>query len=356
MSSRYERAGTIGFRCVQDVPVAEQSSCTAPLCGSFEPPSAFVDLSKSAEWAAWGVSGSSTVIRNSGSAGAISDVAHTNASLTTCRGQLSFSWTDGSGANATTVNNTRVGVCQANGGGIALTVTSKPGKHTFSVFASSQAASFIINATLTDGGEPAGRPYNELLSATAVDMAAKVWYNIRFNLDFTTKTAGAALKVHLAAPQSNGHYAPLPPPPPLPPCATPLCGNFAPLQPGQKVDLSALGTADWAHFGDKKATATIAGAPLPYAAAGAAVPTDPTDKSLFSLAGGASLVGSQAAGFTDLRSGSPGKTAVVTLTAHLEGAGHNIDGFSMTFRYIAGERLSMLSRCTKRLHSIQADS
>ena len=78
------------------------------------------------------------------------------------------------------------------------------------------------------------------------------------------------------------------------------------------MDLSGLGADDWAHYGDKKAVQTIAGAALPYAPAGAAVPSDPVDKALWSLAGGATLIGSETTGLTDLRSGGPNGIAVAT--------------------------------------------
>jgi hypothetical protein len=83
--SRYERAGTIGFRCAQDLPVgaavqdsSSGRSCGKALCGSFSPPSAFTDLSTGAtEWAAWGAPGTGAgATRGSGeSSGVISDIS-----------------------------------------------------------------------------------------------------------------------------------------------------------------------------------------------------------------------------------------------------------------------------------------
>jgi len=58
MNARYERAGTIGFRCAADVPGSNASlECGGKaLCGTFQAPKAIVDLpqSGSAQWVVWG--------------------------------------------------------------------------------------------------------------------------------------------------------------------------------------------------------------------------------------------------------------------------------------------------------------
>ena len=225
--------------------------------------------------------------------------------------QVAYSWTGanvsgGSRVNASEANFTAMGVCLTDGdGGLSLTVTpGKPGNHTLSLFAGAMAGSHAINATLTDGGVSAR--YSEVLVGVAADLGANIWSNVRWNLAFETTTGGGALTVQLAAPASNGHYVSPPAPPPLPACAEPLCGKIEPF--AGKVDLTAVGGGgggDWVHYGDLKAAQTIQGKPLPYSASGAAaVPSDPSDKTDWVLAGGATLVGSKAAGLTDLRSGA----------------------------------------------------
>jgi len=333
---------TIGFRCAQDLPVAEQaSSCGKPLCGSFNPPAAFTSLSEgAADWAAWGVPGTGGgATRGSAGSGAISAVISVNSTLKQCNllhQQVSYSWTGANvtgRGNATEANLTAVGVCQTDGDGMNLHVTpGQAGKHTLRLYAGTQAGSHAINATLTDGGK--STLYSELLPGVAADLATNVWNNVRWDLVFETTAADAVLMVHLAVHQSNGHYAPLPAPPPLPACTQPLCGSISPF--AGKVDLSAVGTAGWAHYGNLKVAQTIQGKPLPYAATGASVPSDPKAKSDWALAGGATFIGSETTGLTDLRSGGPNGKAVATLTSHLEGAGHNIEGVSMAFRYISG--------------------
>lgn len=348
MSPRYERAGTISFRCAQDLPMTEQtSSCGQALCGSFAPPAAFTDLSSNvgaSEFAVWGISGTGIGATRSSGDTAISDI-YSRQPLKQCNlqhQQVAFSWTGANttgGSNATGSNVTAVGVCQQHGTGMHLVVRPRhAGNHSLSLFAGTQAGSHSIDVTLSDGGK--NFSYSEQLLAVGADLTTNVWSNVRWDLAFET-TSAAVLTVHLAAVYSNGHYISPPAPPPLSPCSQ-FCGNILPVQ-NQKNDLSILGSADWAHYGDKMTVQTIAGSPLPYCAHGAMVPSDPNDKSNWALAGGATLIGSKTAGFTDLRSGGPNGHATATLTAHIEGSGHNIEGIAMSFRYITG--------CAFALHS-----
>lgn len=255
--------------------------------------------------------------------------------------QVAFSWT---GANTTGGANvgsnvTDVGICQEDGTGMRVVVRPRQaGNYSLSLFAGAQAGSHSIDATLTNGAKISS--YSEQLLAVAEDLQTSVWSNVRWVLAFEA-TSGAVLTVHLAAVSSNGHYASPPAPPPLSPCLH-FCGSTISFDK-QKVDLSTIGSADWVHYGNLKTVQTIAGVPLPYSASGASVPSDPNDKTNWALAGGATLVGSKTAGLTDLRSGGPNGHATATLTAHLEGSGHNIEGIAMSFRYIAG--------CTLLLHS-----
>lgn len=340
MNPRYERAGTVSFRCAQDLPVVEQTkSCGQVLCGNFSPPAAFTNLSSTAsasQWVVWGVHGTGVGTTRSSGEAVISDVS--GQAIKQCNAQhqqVAFSWTGANatdGANATGSNVTAVGVCQEDGAGIYFMVSPRhAGNYSLSLFAGAQGGSHSIDVTLSDGAKNSS--YSEQLLAVAEDLQTSVWSNVRWNFVFEA-TSGAALTVHLAAISSNGHYASPPAPPPLSPCSH-FCGSTVPFD-YQKVDLSIVGSADWAHYGDVKAVQTIAGVQLPYSASGASVPSDPDDKSNWALAGGATLIGSKTPGFTDLRSGGPNGHATATLTAHLEGDGHNIEGIAMSFRYIAG--------------------
>ena len=63
MDDRYERAGTIGFRCAADVPAAESARPCVPggsgskACGTFDAPAAFTDLTAPGvtDWVAFGL-------------------------------------------------------------------------------------------------------------------------------------------------------------------------------------------------------------------------------------------------------------------------------------------------------------
>ena len=99
--------------------------------------------------------------------------------------------------------------------------------------------SHFINATLLDSSGKVTGAYTEILNATVDDLAAKVWYNVRWDLSILAASAGTTLHVALAARASNGHFVPQPPPPPLAPCPTSLCGAIETLSPkGSIVDLS----------------------------------------------------------------------------------------------------------------------
>eukprot|EP01043_Picozoa_sp_COSAG02_P057112 COSAG02_NODE_6880_length_3311_cov_1.479763_2_plen_720_part_00 len=358
MNPRYERAGTVSFRCAQDLPVVEQTkSCGQALCGSFSPPAAFTTLSSTAsasQWVVWGLHGTGVGTTRSSGEAAISDVS--GQAIKQCNArqqQVAFSWTGANatdGANATGSNVTAVGVCQEDGAGMRLTVIPRQaGNYSLSLFAGAQGGSHSIDAILSDG--PKNSSYSEQLLAVADDLQASIWSNVRWDFTFEA-TSGAALTVNLAAISSNGHYPSPPAPPPISPCSH-FCGRTVPFD-YQKVDLSTVGSADWAHYGDVKAVQTIAGVPLPYSASGAFVPSD--DKSNWALAGGATLIGSKTPGFTDLRSGGPNGHATATLTAHLEGSGHNIEGISMSFRYIAGCAFLLLHILLSRVLHISIHS
>jgi hypothetical protein len=78
------------------------------------------------------------------------------------------------------------------------------------------------------------------------------------------------------------------------------------------------------------------GGAVEYSAEGAAVPSDPTNQSLFDLDGGAAIMGSRQPGYFDIRTGSQGTNSSVTLTTQLRGGGHAIDKLALSFRYVAG--------------------
>lgn len=74
-------------------------------------------------------------------------------------------------------------------------------------------------------------------------------FNLRWEVYIEATTPDAILMVKVSAPR-----LPVPPPPPAPappapePCTQALCGAVAPQKKGE-VDLSAVGTSDWTHYG-----------------------------------------------------------------------------------------------------------
>jgi hypothetical protein len=82
------------------------------------------------------------------------------------------------------------------------------------------------------------------------DVTLHAPFNLKWELSFEAKSAGATLAVNISAPK-----IPLPPPPPTPPPPTPapcskaLCGAVAVEAKGEEIDLSSVGTSDWTHYG-----------------------------------------------------------------------------------------------------------
>jgi hypothetical protein len=157
MNSRYERAGTIGFRCAADVPGTDKPlDCGGKaLCGRFNAPAARVSLSDSdakeaeeeeKEWIVWG--GAKSARSDDGLRSISEAVAGAaNDALVPCNGtQTTFIWSAGSST---------MGSCIANGtDGILFNVSARAGKRSLlTVYAGSIAAAAMITATLTDGGE-----------------------------------------------------------------------------------------------------------------------------------------------------------------------------------------------------------
>jgi hypothetical protein len=82
--------------------------------------------------------------------------------------------------------------------------------------------------------------------------------------------------------------------------------------------------------------AVPAGPLVEYQASGASVPCDPANTTLFTTAGGATLMGSKTPGFTDIRTGGPASNSSMILNAQLVGEGHYIESVAMAYKYIAG--------------------
>eukprot|EP01050_Picozoa_sp_SAG11_P011577 SAG11_NODE_1237_length_5426_cov_4.878543_4_plen_1325_part_00 len=244
MNSRYERAGTVGFRCAADIPGTDKPlDCGGkPLCGRFNAPAARVQLPESGteEWIVWG--GAKSARSDDGRRSISEAVSGTvGDALVPCNGtQSTFIWSAGT---------TSMGSCIANGtDGILFNVSARSTKvSSLMVYAGSVAAAAGISATLIDGDKTT--VFEEHVNATASDIAQKMPFNLRWELAFKPKHPDAVLMVNVSAP-----YLPVPPPPPAPappvpaPCFKALCGAVSPQKKGE-VDLSAVGISDWTHYG-----------------------------------------------------------------------------------------------------------
>lgn len=256
MNSRYERAGTVGFRCAADVKGSD-----APLdcggnavCSTFEAPAANVKLPVEAaaagEWIVWA---GDQVVRSPASATRIGAAkSSTGNPLFGCNGtQSTFAWLKGS---------TNKGICVTDGSkGIAFTVDAykkrnKNNKNknnnndtasTLTVYAGAVASAAIITATLVDGSDTT--VITEKVNTTETDILASFTSNLMWQLRFTAKDPAATLTVNIT---SDATVPPPPPSPPAPtpaPCGSAICGAVA-VHKGL-VDLSAVGTSDWTHYG-----------------------------------------------------------------------------------------------------------
>ena len=142
MDSRYERAGTIGFRCAADVvpavPMAEQDDAATPCshapCGSFGAPAAFTTLTQTQtrDWATYGraarmAKGSHELPANvsdlgGGTPAYCPQTVHSFTPSTSSgsfvqpdvvsSGAVSFSWSDASDASAANIS---TGLCSSAG-------------------------------------------------------------------------------------------------------------------------------------------------------------------------------------------------------------------------------------------------
>ena len=241
MNSRYERAGTIGFRCAADVPGSDTLDCgDKALCGRFQAPAAKVELPDSdrEEWIVWGGAGS---VRSDDGRRSISEAVSGGAdeALVVCNGtQSTFYWQRGSSAR---------GTCLANGTkGILFNVSATPGKsQTLSVYAGATASAAMMTATLLDGGETT--VWREHVNSNPVDAMQKLTYNLKWEVQFTAKSRGATLLVNVSAPLHFKTALPPPPPPKPVACTEALCG--AVVKNTGDTDLSVVGTSDWTHYG-----------------------------------------------------------------------------------------------------------
>ena len=148
----YERAGTIGFRCVADAPAP---SCTAPLCGSFAPSPARPDLTAEGrgDWVHWGLDASEMTDRKRGIKPVIGNatIFGRGQAVTYDNNPTAFTWSDGTPTLA--VNDSTTGAYNGAGIGNGFSFTVPVGRSnvTLSVYLGVYQAQGRLTARLTSG-------------------------------------------------------------------------------------------------------------------------------------------------------------------------------------------------------------
>eukprot|EP01052_Picozoa_sp_SAG31_P003370 SAG31_NODE_128_length_23532_cov_21.204754_15_plen_668_part_00 len=248
MNSRYERAGTVGFRCAADVPGSDSPpQCGGKLvCGGFQAPTPHVELTASDEWVVW--DGGKLARSPMGKRISMAVSGAPGAALAACNGtQTTFSWTDALRHQY----DSSAGTCLLghNGKrGIVFNVsTGATAPARLTVWAGSTAGAAMVTATLIDGATLLD-VFTEHVNTTAKDLNKKASTNLQWELRWTPKSASSVLVVNVSSPLLPLPAPPPAPPPPTPaPCSKALCGTV--VKHIGDVNLSATGVSDWAHYG-----------------------------------------------------------------------------------------------------------
>ena len=228
---RYERAGTVGFRCAADPPAAELASAVVGTAckGGFDAPDAFTSLTTAGvkDWATYGLvarmaSGSKELPANvtalaAGAAAAALTYCpqySKSAALKTSgqtfnpppvvsAGAVSFSWTDGDGGAAAAANNISTGLCSPSG--LRFTLPAKAFQadiggdgelaaasgRTLTIWAGVSAGTLQVNASLLGSSSLSPPFYKEELAAAPSDLKGNVLRSNKWVFNMPISTAAA---------------------------------------------------------------------------------------------------------------------------------------------------------------------
>lgn len=240
MDARYERAGTIGFRCAADVPAP--APCADKVCGTFDAPNAFTNLdsSSASDWLAFhGAASSNGVVsvKKAGGSGNIKTPSTSN--LQACAvTPVSVSWTDGPSSMPIAANVSNAACHIGKQATIQFNVDVTEASQTLHVVAGTYGMSPWINATVANGNG-----FYQQLNITEND--AGVWETVTWSITVASPGTVSVMIGGAAAPVPP----PPPPPPPLPPCKLALCGSFIQSTSGT-VSLTTTGGLDWLQAGE----------------------------------------------------------------------------------------------------------
>jgi formylglycine-generating enzyme required for sulfatase activity len=220
MDSRYERAGTVGFRCAADLPTAEAAHpCQAggtSACGKFDAPAAFTTLGgkEVKDWMTFGrvarmAKGSGVLPHNvtaltpevtptfcpkmSNSAVLKTSAVTITPPPVVSAGVVSFSWTDGSTAGGVSAANISTGLCSPTGLRFVLPLTASQGRCVLTLWAGASSGTLAVNATI-GGGAPF---YSERLEAAPSDYTNQIMRSNRWDIHLPAQSAAADLVVDL---------------------------------------------------------------------------------------------------------------------------------------------------------------
>jgi formylglycine-generating enzyme required for sulfatase activity len=287
MNPRYERGGTVGFRCAADASPQQRSEansgCNASLCVSFDAPRPTVWLRENAkEFALWGAAGTAIATRSPGPSRLIGEaqagsggleycssvvdgwvgarceaalretcgrgsgcsgclqkntvalgdagcsVAEAEAFCSSAPSQTSFVYgVDQAGAEQLTASGVCVNATARGAQGITLNVSSPgPNKRaTLTLYAGVVGGSHTLRAFLIDGAKTTR--FSLTANATQYDLDGAIPTNLAWRLEFMASSPAAMLLVEIAATVPDMSVwlppPPPPPPPPVPPCMEVLC-------------------------------------------------------------------------------------------------------------------------------------
>jgi hypothetical protein len=287
MGDRYERAGTVGFRCAADEKPDQTDPCGvhpgSRLCGGFEVPHAVVDLG-GANRAAGGAEDWAVFANVSASGPLASRISIKTGNLSRVNGtQIRFRYPPAA--------ETIAGVSGGQEFLLSLALenlTSGSGMYELTVYAGAFSAPHAITATLVDGAGATQAHFTQTLNATLNDldlptrMHGGVTHTVAWKLRFllgSTLTSPSSLLIKLAGrsdPLNPPALEPVMQPPKWEPrssCGAALCGrqveefgrprrrgntgcagysctnyvgNFS---PDISHSLTAYGSLDWIHWG-----------------------------------------------------------------------------------------------------------
>lgn len=189
MDDSYERAGTLGFRCVVDL----DNRCYDPLCGAVDAPGAYVDLTKEGtiDWTHYGRDTPQDTNRKA-QGNVISKLTYTTSPRQYDNNPVSFGWSDGTPVKTESGTTTGIYVDGA-GNSFNLTVPAGTQRQILRVYIGLWNSNLKIKAALSDG------------SPVFTDSSLHGSHNAVIELNFQAKASGHTLYVEITGGSDDGN-------------------------------------------------------------------------------------------------------------------------------------------------------